>query len=85
MALPKEIKEKLRECPLEIQVFVKELQSENVKLATQNSKLTAQQITNKNRITELKKRIASQAKEIDKISAKAATLRVVYDGHKTSP
>ena len=82
MALPKEIKEKLRKCPFEIQVFVNELQTENTKLATKNGNLTAQNITCRSIISELKKCINKQAKEIKRISDKSAVIRVVYDNHK---
>jgi len=87
MSLPKNIKEKLRECPLDIQVFIKTLQSENTKLATQNGKLTVQNVTNKIVISELKKCIAKQTSELDELRKKtdSVTFNVVYGNHKKSP
>lgn len=81
MPLPKELKSKLRECPLEIQEFVKALHTENTKLATKNGKLTAQNVTCQTTITELKKCIASQTKELNKLRKKAEpiNLNVIYD------
>jgi len=87
MSFPKETKEKLRDCPLEIQVFVKALHSENSKLATKNGNLTAQNITCRTVISELKKCIAKQSKELDELrkKAEAVTFNVVYDDHKKNP
>ena len=78
MTFPKKIKEKLKKCPLEIQVFIKELQADHNKVARKNAKLYSQNLLCKDRIAILEKQIKIQAHEIAKLSKKT-TIKVIYD------